>query len=293
MRNLRSILKQSHVEQPDAEMPNRILREGILTSSRIAKLVWAEEVFYRRLMSVVDDFGRYYADSGLLHAACYPRQLNKVTDADIGKWLTSCVNAGLVSVYRASDRESYLQLLDFGQQVRAKKSRFPEPLSTCISDAEQTLANAHLDVSVFEDVSVVVSEEEKPARKRADAHPCPEDVDSQVWADWLALRKAKRAPVTETVVSESRRESDKAGIPFEAFLRIWCRRGTQGLEAAWLKPDERGNSATPAQSFRERDLEAKRARVREMSGGLLNDSPSGDMDFIDMEASNGTLTALG
>src|SRR5690606_33624040 len=62
-------------------MPNRILREGILTSPRIAKLGWPEEVFYRRLMSVVDDFGRYYADPGLLRAACYPRQLNKVSDS--------------------------------------------------------------------------------------------------------------------------------------------------------------------------------------------------------------------
>jgi hypothetical protein len=108
-------------------MPNRILREGILTSPRMAKLGWAEEVFYRRLMSVVDDFGRYYADAGLLRAHCYPRQLSKVTDADIGKWLTSCVNAGLVSVYPAQDGERYLHLLDFGQQVRAKKSKFPDP----------------------------------------------------------------------------------------------------------------------------------------------------------------------
>ena len=53
-------------------MPNRVIREGILTSERIEMLGWAEEVFYRRLMSVVDDFGRYYARPALLRAACYP-----------------------------------------------------------------------------------------------------------------------------------------------------------------------------------------------------------------------------
>ena len=58
-------------------MPNRILREGILTSERIERLDWAEEVFYRRVMSVVDDYGRYYARPALLrriwlalHGAC-------------------------------------------------------------------------------------------------------------------------------------------------------------------------------------------------------------------------------
>lgn len=107
-------------------------------------------------MSVVDDYGRYYADPGMLHAACYPRQLNKVSDSDIGKWLTACVNAALVRVYPAKDGESYLQLLDFGQQVRAKKSKYPGPLSECLADAEQLQSNAHLDVSVsvFGDVGV-------------------------------------------------------------------------------------------------------------------------------------------
>lgn len=137
-------------------MPNRILREGILTSPRIAKLGWAEECFYRRLHSVVDDFGRYFADPGLLRAACYPRQLNKVSDSDVGKWLHACVAAALVRAYRV-DGEDYLQVLDFGQQVRAKKSRFPEAPSTCMADATQThgtrAAAAHLDVSGDESVS--------------------------------------------------------------------------------------------------------------------------------------------
>lgn len=137
-------------------MPSRIIREGILTSPRMAKLGWPEEVFYRRLHSVVDDFGRYYADHGLLRAACYPRQLSKVSDPDIGKWLRACVDAALVRVYPAKDGENYLEVLDFGQQVRAKKSKFPDMLSTCVADAAQTPADAHLDVSVSGVVSEVV-----------------------------------------------------------------------------------------------------------------------------------------
>ena len=139
-------------------MPNRILREGILTSSAVARLGWAEEVFYRRLHSVVDDFGRYYADEGMLRAACYPRQLNKVSDSDIGKWLRACADAALVRVYPAEDGERYLEVVKFGQQVRAKKSKFPDMRSTCVADAKHVPGNARLDVSECGDVSEDVFE---------------------------------------------------------------------------------------------------------------------------------------
>ncbi|WP_157062618.1 helix-turn-helix domain-containing protein [Pseudoxanthomonas dokdonensis] len=76
-------------------------------------------------------------------------------------------------------------------------------------------------------------------KKRADALTRPDGVDEQTWFDWLDLRKAKKAPVTETVLTHAIRESEKAGMTLDAFLRIWCFRGSQGLEAAWLKPHER------------------------------------------------------
>lgn len=68
---------------------------------------------------------------------------------------------------------------------------------------------------------------------------CPEGVDQVVWADWLQLRKAKRAPVTATVIAEAVREAEKAGMSLSAFLGVWCSRGSQGLQADWLKPNER------------------------------------------------------
>ena len=154
-------------------MPNRILREGIVTSPRVIQLSWPAEVFYRRLMSVVDDFGRYHAHPMLLRAACYPLQLDKVSDSDLGKWLAETRKAALVRVYEVAGQQ-YLELLDFRQQQRAKKSKFPQPLaddththSTCAADAQQMQSNAHLDVC--EDVCV----DEPAPRKRAARKPTP------------------------------------------------------------------------------------------------------------------------
>ena len=173
-------------------MPNRILREGILTSERVEALNWAEEVFYRRLMSVVDDFGRYYARPSLLRAACYPLLLTKVSDSDIEKWLSACENAALVSLYPALDGKRYLQLLDFKQQVRATVSKFPQPTGERIAPATHPLisseAPAHLGVSVS------VSEDVKPAPQ---AFVCPEWIPAPLWAAYIAVRKKKKAADTD------------------------------------------------------------------------------------------------
>lgn len=81
--------------------------------------------------------------------------------------------------------------------------------------------------------------EKKAAKAAATVVACPPDVNKQVWDDWVLLRKAKSAKVTQTAVDGARSEAIKAGMSLEDFFRIWCLRGSQGLMAEWLKPDER------------------------------------------------------
>lgn len=103
-------------------------------------------------------------------------------------------------------------------------------------------------------------EKKEKARKRATADvPQPSDVEDQTWADWLALRRGKRAVVSQTVLTEARAEADKAGIPLQRFLSIWCARGSQGLTAEWLKPSERSGS-TGAIPFNRQEAQEQRNR---------------------------------
>lgn len=145
-----------------SHMPNRIIREGILTSERVNSLSERAEVFYRRLMSVVDDFGRFTANPTLLRASCYPLKLDSVKEDSIKKHLAEAEDAGLIVLYTVAGK-AYLELQDFRQQVRAKESKFPppdkHPLSTCVADAKQVIADAHLDGDVVgdEDEDVISS----------------------------------------------------------------------------------------------------------------------------------------
>jgi hypothetical protein len=106
-------------------VPTRLLREGILDSEGVNRLGWPAEVFYRRLMSVVDDFGRFDARPSVLRSRLYPLKLGTVSEADVSSWLAECERAGLVSRYTVNGRE-YLLFYRSGP-ARSKVSKFPEP----------------------------------------------------------------------------------------------------------------------------------------------------------------------
>ena len=111
-------------------MPNRVLREGILDSERMAALVheatWAGECFYRRLHSIADDFGCFDARPSVLRAKCYPTLLDMVREADVQRWIAACVKSGLVALYTCDGR-NYGQILNFKQFTRQRKRHHPPP----------------------------------------------------------------------------------------------------------------------------------------------------------------------
>lgn len=134
-------------------MPTRVLREGIITSEAVNALSPGAEIFYRRLMSVVDDYGRYFAHQSLLRAACYPLQLDRVSECDVSGYLRECVTANLIRLY---GNGKYVLLINFNQQTRSK-SKFPEPtanelLIKCTADVKQMTS---LDEGVVEGEGVV------------------------------------------------------------------------------------------------------------------------------------------
>lgn len=148
-------------------MPNRILREGILTSDRVNALSLPGEVFYRRLMSVVDDYGRFDARPVMLKVACFPLRVDAVREADISRWIAECEKAGLIALYAAHGKR-YLEMRDFRQTVRAKLSKFPDPpddthlRSTCVADESACVAHAPVVVVEVGDVVDSTTSSGKP-----------------------------------------------------------------------------------------------------------------------------------
>lgn len=191
-------------------MPNRIVRDAILTSERVCSLGWPDEVFYRRLMSIVDDYGRHEANPQLLRSKCYPLQTDAVRVADITRWMAACQKAGLVVLYEVQGKQ-YLELSNFGQQQRSA-SKCPQP-PQIDSSCAQPPSDAHLVVSV----SVVesVSSAGKPARAGFD--------------EFYAAYPRKVKPV------DARKAWDKLKPDAELLARMLRAIAEQKKSPQWLK----------------------------------------------------------
>jgi hypothetical protein len=204
-------------------MPNRIIREGILSSEKIALLGWPEEVFYRRLMSIVDDYGRTESNTQYLRARCYPLQTDLVRVADISRWMAVCQKAGMILVYGVGGKQ-YLEICNFRQQTRSA-SKCPSPDINCnqmISDDAQVKSFAHLGVSVV--VSEGVSEGEgvlsdKPTSKRRSLLPI------DFYPDSTGIKKASDLQIAITDELERFADFHKAKgstmLDWQAAWRTW------------------------------------------------------------------------
>lgn len=136
--------------------------------------------------------------------------------------------------------------------VNSRRAKAERTLDESPTDVERSLVVSQTDVELPTPTPTPTpnnkEEAQAPSRKRDSSPPParPEDVEPQTWGDWLVLRRAKKAPVSETVISGARAEAAKAGMPLDAFLRVWCTRGSQGLQADWLSQHERtANGGTP------------------------------------------------
>jgi hypothetical protein len=209
-------------------MPTRYLKPGVRDSEAIDNLSPQAEILFYRLLVTVDDFGRFDARPAMIKAQCFPIK-DSISISKCKDLLDELNNKGLIYIYEAGGKLN-LMMCKWDNVPRAKESKYPAPTDVCL----------HLHTSVNQvntDAPLTVTETKTETKTKT--VEAPEGVSPEVWQDWLQLRKAKKAPVTQTVVNSATKEAEKAGMSLNAFLTIWCARGSQGLQAEWLKSNER------------------------------------------------------
>lgn len=108
-------------------MPNRILKESICTSDSIDSLSWFEECLYYRLIVNCDDYGRFDGRTAVIKNRLFPLKEN-LTLKNVSEAIKNLASAGLIMPYEC-DCKPFLYLPSWNehQNVRAKKSKYPEP----------------------------------------------------------------------------------------------------------------------------------------------------------------------
>jgi hypothetical protein len=194
------------------------------------------------LLNHCDDEGYFNANPKLVESDVFPlRTLTNPTTA----LLLELSRIGYIEVFSGADGKTYGKVANFEKhQVINKKT------PSKIKDLCELRQDYHTPTVVLptgkERNGKEVEKERNAPKVAATKVACPDDVGLQEWEDWLALRKAKKAPVTETVLKSARSEAEKAGMTLNSFLIIWCARGSQGLQADWLKTNERQTYAQQA-----------------------------------------------
>lgn len=110
-------------------MPTRILRPGLTTSERFNACDWFAQSLYVRLLTLVDDFGRYDANERILKAHAFPLSDEVQLPAIVGGCQQLSAN-GLAEFYAVGGKK-YLQLTRWQERVRSKASKFPSPADNC------------------------------------------------------------------------------------------------------------------------------------------------------------------
>jgi hypothetical protein len=70
-------------------------------------------------------------------------------------------------------------------------------------------------------------------------------VTPATWEGFLAIRKARRAPLTVGALDGIRAEAGKAGVTLEAALLEAASRGWQSFRSDWVQPQPGGNGKAP------------------------------------------------
>lgn len=113
-------------------MPNRILKESICTSDSVDSLSWFEEVLFYRLIVNCDDYGRFDGRAAIIKNRLFPLKEN-LTAKTVSGAIEKLARTGLVTLYEFEGKPYlYLPGWNHHQNVRAKKSKYPEPVNICI-----------------------------------------------------------------------------------------------------------------------------------------------------------------
>ncbi len=182
--------------------------------------------------------------------------------------------AGLAEVYTVSGKP-YLQMCKWDNTPRASASKYPPNVDGC-AQTYASVCNPRTVLPLTVTVTGTETVNRKPektthraARSASPSNPEIHDVELQTLADWTTLRRAKKAPVTQTAIDGIRREAGKAGLTMQQALAMSCERGWTGFKAEWVMQDmSNGNGHAP--QLETAWQRSQRERVHAFTGGLVS-----------------------
>ncbi len=106
-------------------MPNRVIRDSILTSRQVGQLDWFQQALLVRLILGCDDYGRYYGAPDIICGHLFSTS-SGVTQELVAEGLEKLEEEGLIVTYQVEE-ETYCALPQWSkyQVCRTRREKFP------------------------------------------------------------------------------------------------------------------------------------------------------------------------
>ena len=133
------------------------------------------------------------------------------------------------------------------------------------SDADNVLADSLQDATTEKRQSRVREEKEKET-------DTPVGVSSSIFKDYLAVRKAKKSPLTKTALEGLQREAEKAKMSLQDVMQLCCERNWVGFKAEWANSQNPVSKQGDDKSwmFSNQGIEAKAKELGVNDYGIQN-----------------------
>jgi len=133
-----------------------------------------------------------------------------------------------------------------GREIQAIQSKSEKAKASAQARWSANAMRTHSERNAIQD-PIPKIQDPIPIKKKAVVTAPPNGVSQEVWDSFLAIRKAKKAPVTTVALAGIEKEAQKAGYTLEQALATCCTRGWAGFKAAWAKDQVTASEARQTQ----------------------------------------------
>lgn len=117
-------------------MPQRFLRPGITNSDRWNAVSFEAQSLFVRILTLVDDFGRYDGRVPILHGQCFALRPD-ITPQETAAFRSELHAAWLITIY-CVDNKDFIQVQKWQERARGERSKYPDPPDPQDSAAERS-----------------------------------------------------------------------------------------------------------------------------------------------------------
>lgn len=211
-------------------MPDRIIRDELLTSERYWNVSDEAKLLYIHLLISADDTARYTGKNFSLRTRCFPSRAMESTRMET--LLSELVDQDLIRLYEV-DKERFVFIPRFKQRLRFVNSKYPEPPNQINDLVIEKTVLSQTKATPKTDSSRQKRSEEKRSEEIRSKDITPDGVSESIFKDYLEVRKAKKAKWTQTALKGLQREADKAKMSLQDVIQLCCERNWVGFKAEW------------------------------------------------------------